>query len=64
MDSGWSWVVLVAAFLIRTMTDGMLFSFGIILSEVVLVYGESVGKAAWVSSILSGTAMLSGIHFR
>jgi len=60
MDTGRSWTVMWAAFLIRMMTDGMMFSFGLILSEIVAVFDEPVAKTAWVSSILSGTAMLSG----
>ena len=60
MDRGWSWVVMVAAFLAFFMTDGIIFCFGLVMSELMVYLEGSPTKIAWVYSVLSGMTMLAG----
>jgi len=60
MDRGWSWVVMMASFCCNLLTDGITFCSGLVLSELVVTFNESVSKTAWVSSLQSGISMLAG----
>ena len=60
MDRGWSWVVMIASFCGNILTDGITFCSGLVLSELVVTFHESVSKTAWVSSLQSGISMLAG----
>lgn len=59
-DRRWGWVVTGASFMILLFTSGIIFSFGLILSELVTVLQESSSKMAWIFSIMNGFSMLSG----
>ena len=60
MDRGWSWIVMIASFCSNLLTDGITFCSGLVLSELVVTFHESVSKTAWVSSLQSGISMLAG----
>ncbi len=60
-DGGFGWVVVAACFLAILISDGILFSFGLILSELERVFHEPVAKVAWIFSIVNGISLISGI---
>lgn len=60
-DGGYGWVVTVASFLCILISDGILFSFGLILSELERVFDEPVAKVAWIFSIVNGISLISGL---
>ncbi|KAG5869461.1 hypothetical protein JTB14_022127 [Gonioctena quinquepunctata] len=59
-DGGYGWVIVAACFVCNMAVDGISYSFGICLSDLVDYYGESKGTTAWVGSILSGATMCVG----
>ncbi|KAJ8965758.1 hypothetical protein NQ314_003916 [Rhamnusium bicolor] len=59
-DGGYGWVVVVASFMCNMVVDGIGYSFGIFLTDIVEYYGESKGKTAWVGSLLTGMCMCAG----
>lgn len=59
-DGGWAWIVTAGCFLAILISDGILFSFGLILSELERVYDAPAAKVAWVFSILNGISLISG----
>ena len=60
-DGGYGWIVTVASFLCILISDGILFSFGLILSELERVFNEPVAKVAWIFSIVNGISLMSGL---
>ncbi|XP_046649914.1 monocarboxylate transporter 12-like isoform X1 [Daphnia pulicaria] len=59
-DGGYGWIVIGASFLCILISDGILFSFGLILSELERVFDEPVAKVAWIFSIVNGISLISG----
>ncbi|KAJ8962272.1 hypothetical protein NQ318_018251, partial [Aromia moschata] len=59
-DGGYGWVIVVASFMCNMVVDGISYTFGIFLSEIVRDYGETKGKTAWVGSLLTGMCMCAG----
>jgi hypothetical protein len=60
-DGGYGWIVIGASFLCILISDGILFSFGLILSELERVFDEPVAKVAWIFSIVNGISLISGL---
>ena len=59
-DSTLAWMAVVAAFACNVISDGIVFSFGIIQSEVVEVFVEPVAKVAWVFAIMNSMSLILG----
>ncbi|XP_045485559.1 monocarboxylate transporter 4 isoform X1 [Pieris rapae] len=59
-DGGYGWVVVFASFMCNLVVDGIAYTFGIFLSELVTFYGEGKGTVAWVGSLLSGVYLAAG----
>lgn len=59
-DGGYGWVIVIASFMCNMIVDGIAYTFGIFLPEIVKDYGETKGSVAWVGSILSGMTMCAG----
>lgn len=59
-DGGYGWVVVFASFMCNMIVDGIAYTFGVFLSEMVSYYGETKGKTAWVGSLLSGMYLSAG----
>ncbi|CAG7818808.1 unnamed protein product [Allacma fusca] len=59
-DGGWGWVVVLAAFLVNMIADGVTFSFGVFYVEFNSYFGESKSKTAWIGSLLASMPLLSG----
>ncbi|XP_037070170.1 LOW QUALITY PROTEIN: monocarboxylate transporter 12-like [Pollicipes pollicipes] len=59
-DGGWGWVIVAASFMCNAIVDGIIFSFGILLLQLVSEFGEGKSKTAWIGSILSGFYLIAG----
>ncbi|KAJ8911075.1 hypothetical protein NQ315_015247, partial [Exocentrus adspersus] len=59
-DGGYGWVVVFASFMCNMIVDGIAYTFGVFLSEMVEYYHETKGKTAWVGSLLSGMYLSAG----
>ncbi|KAL4709454.1 hypothetical protein ACJJTC_019751 [Scirpophaga incertulas] len=59
-DGGYGWVVVFASFMCNLVVDGIAYTFGIFLPELVTYFGEGKGKTAWVGSLLSGVYLAAG----
>lgn len=54
------WTVTVASFAANLVTDGIFYSFGLFLSEIVLYFDEPVAKVSWIFAIINSLSMLTG----
>lgn len=59
-DHGWSWVVLAASFLNIIITDGICFTFGVFLPEIMNSFQSSKGVTSWAMSLVIGVCLLVG----
>ena len=59
-DGGWGWVVCVGSFMVNFILDGTMFSFGVILLELLEDFHESKAKTAWIGSVLLGLSLILG----
>ena len=59
-DGGWGWVVCLGAFLVNFILDGTMFSFGVLLLDLLDYFGQGKAKTAWVGSALLGMSMFMG----
>ncbi|XP_063362460.1 monocarboxylate transporter 3 isoform X6 [Cydia amplana] len=59
-DGGYGWVVVFASFMCNLIVDGIAYTFGIFLPELVTYFGEGKGTVAWVGSLLSGVYLAAG----
>jgi len=59
-DAGWSWVILVAAFLCNVTFDGIIFSFGIFYLEFLDYFNVGRGPTSWIGSVISGVYAIIG----
>ena len=63
-DQGWSWVVLVAAFLSNVTFDGIIFSFGVLYLELLEEFGKSKSTTSWIGAVIVGVyAVVGQFHF-
>lgn len=59
-DGGWGWVVVAASFCCNLVVDGIIYSFGMFLPELVKSFGESKAKVSLIGSLLSGSYLIAG----
>jgi len=59
-DGGWGWVVCFGSFLVNFILDGTMFSFGMLLLELLDYFHEGKAKTAWIGSSLLGMSMFMG----
>ena len=57
-------MVVLAYFLISVITDGIRYSFGVMLISLVEAFGKGSGETAWVGGLMAGTCNLSGKFVR
>ncbi|XP_069511164.1 monocarboxylate transporter 7 [Ambystoma mexicanum] len=64
-DGGWGWVVALAFFFVEVFTYGVIKSFGVFFSELMVYFDESNSRISWIISIcvfvLAFTAPLSTV---
>lgn len=59
-DGGWGWVIVIAAFMVNMIADGITFSFGVLFDELQEEFGESKAVTAGVVSLFHAVPLLSG----
>jgi len=59
-DGGWGWVVVFASFMIHIIADGITYSFGVFLVELIEKFNADRGAASLIPSILVGVTLGSG----
>lgn len=59
-DGGWGWVVCFGSFLLNFILDGTMFSFGVLLLELLDYFGQGKAKTSWIGSSLLGMSMFLG----
>ncbi|XP_026318770.1 monocarboxylate transporter 4 isoform X2 [Hyposmocoma kahamanoa] len=59
-DGGYGWVVVFASFMCNLVVDGIAYTFGIFLPELVTFFGVGKGTVAFVGSLLSGVYLAAG----
>ncbi|XP_060086227.1 monocarboxylate transporter 9-like [Ylistrum balloti] len=59
-DGGWGWVVCFGSFITNFVLDGTMFSFGVLLIDLLEFFGETKSKTSWVGSALVGMSMMVG----
>ena len=59
-DGGWGWVVVVAAFFVNLIADGITFSFGLLYMELEEEFGHSKAVTAGVVGLFHAVPLLSG----
>lgn len=58
-DGGWGWIVVVAAFFVHMVTEGVIVSFGIFIEDLVHEFQESMSATSWVGSFSYGVPALA-----
>ena len=59
-DGEWGWVVCAASFMVNFILDGTMFSFGILLLELLDDLQETKSVTSWVGSAQLGMSMMMG----
>lgn len=59
-DGGWGWIVVVGSFLVHVLTDGITYSFGVFMPDIVDDFGVSRQTVGWLNSLLVGVTFVSG----
>eukprot|EP00092_Neocalanus_flemingeri_P033997 GFUD01036968.1.p1 GENE.GFUD01036968.1~~GFUD01036968.1.p1 ORF type:complete len:612 (-),score=85.76 GFUD01036968.1:1173-3008(-) len=59
-DGGWGWFVVFASFMIHIIADGITYSFGVFLVELIAKFDADRGAASLIPSILVGVTLGSG----
>ena len=59
-DGGWGWMVVIATFVSNLIVDGVAYTFGIIMPELIDYFASSKGKTALVGSMVSGVYLIVG----
>lgn len=59
-DGGWGWAVCFGSFLVNFILDGTMFSFGVLLLELLDYFHAGLAKTSWIGSSLLGMSMFMG----
>ena len=59
-DGGWGWIVVLASFLCNLVVDGIIFSFGLFLQDLVKSFNQNKGTIAWIGSLQAGCYLVVG----
>ena len=59
-DGGWGWMVVLGSFMIHVIADGVAYSFGIFLSDLIDHFDAGRGEVGWISSLMVGMTFCSG----
>lgn len=62
-DGGWGWVVVFAAFYCNVVVDGIIYSFGMLMKDMVVTFDETESKITIVGSLLNGFYLIAGNIF-
>ncbi len=61
-DGGWGWVIVFGSFMAHVITDGVSFSFGVLLNEFLTCFGHGRGATSWLCSLMIGATWGSGMY--
>jgi hypothetical protein len=59
-DGGWGWVIVAASFVCNLIVDGIIFAFGMFLSDISQTFNESKAKVSIIGSLLAGFYLMVG----
>ncbi|KAJ8923170.1 hypothetical protein NQ315_001724 [Exocentrus adspersus] len=59
-DGGWGWFVVLAAFVINAVSEGVIFTFGLLYIEFLKEFGASKSATSWIGSLFMAIPLLSG----
>lgn len=59
-DGGWGWVIVFGAFVCNVIVDGICFTFGIYVQDIIDYYGADDSKSVLVGSLLVGCYLMAG----
>ncbi|XP_033758935.1 monocarboxylate transporter 14-like [Pecten maximus] len=59
-DGGWGWVIVFASFMCNVIVDGICFTFGQFVQDIISYYDAGHWKATLVGSLLVGCYLLAG----
>lgn len=59
-DGGWGWLVVAASFLTNLIVDGVCYTFGVIMPDLLVYFESSKGKTALVGSMVPGVYLIVG----
>lgn len=59
-DGGWGWFIVLSSFLMNVIVDGVCYSYGIMLPELVQEFGMSLPLMSLGGALLLGTYMMTG----
>lgn len=59
-DGGWGWFVVLGAFAVTVICDGLSYCFGVLYAELKVQFGESHSKTSLLGSVFYGVAMILG----
>lgn len=59
-DGGWGWVVVFAAFYCNVVVDGIIYSFGMLIKDMVNTFHETESMITIVGSLLNGFYLIAG----
>lgn len=62
-DGGWGWMVVFAAFYCNIIVDGIAYSFGMLIKDMVNAFHESEATITVVGSLLNGFYLIAGNIF-
>lgn len=59
-DGGWGWVIVFASFMCNMIVDGIIFSFGMFLTQIATTFTVSKAHVSLVGSLMSGFYLMAG----
>ncbi|CAH1100778.1 unnamed protein product [Psylliodes chrysocephalus] len=59
-DGGWGWLVVLAAFIINMLSDGVGFTFGLLYIEFLNEFGASKSATSWIGSLFMALPLIAG----
>ncbi|XP_061191852.1 monocarboxylate transporter 12-like [Saccostrea echinata] len=59
-DGGYGWVIVLSAFFVMVISDGLTLSFGVLFTELSDVFGQSKGVTSIIASLFYGIPLVCG----
>lgn len=62
-DGGWGWMIVFSAFILNAISEGVSFSFGLLLVQFLNKFGASESATSWIGSLFLAVPLLAGKFF-
>ena len=59
-DGGWGWVIVFSSFFMNMIVDGICYSYGVLMPELIEIFNTSTAMMSLGGAMLLGTYMMSG----